>query len=114
VGDMSLGYAIARGAAPILLALIAFHAIDERLSPLQIAAVALTSAGILVLVVGRGGDWIAIAFAIATGISIAAYSLFGALGVRASLDVLGFQAWLEILTGLGMLSFVATQRWSEI
>jgi uncharacterized membrane protein len=26
----------------------------------------------------------------------------------------GLQAWLEILTGLGMLSFVATRRWSAI
>jgi drug/metabolite transporter (DMT)-like permease len=114
IGDMSLVYPIARGAAPVLLALIAFLTIDERLSLLQIAAVALTSAGILVLVVGKGGDRIAIAFAIATSISVAAYSFFGALGVRASADVLSFQAWLEIVTGLGMLSFVATRRWSEI
>ena len=114
VGDMSLVYPVARGAAPILLALIAFLAIDERLSPLQIAAVALTSAGILALVVGKGGDRIAIGFAIATSISIATYSFCGALGVRTSADVLGFQAWLEILTGLGMLCFVATRRWSEI
>jgi drug/metabolite transporter (DMT)-like permease len=114
IGDMSLVYPIARGAAPVLLALIAFLTIDERLSLLQIAAVALTSAGILVLVVGKGGDRIAIALAIATSISVAAYSFFGALGVRASADVLSFQAWLEIVTGLGMLSFVATRRWSEI
>jgi drug/metabolite transporter (DMT)-like permease len=114
LGDMSLVYPIARGAAPVLLALVAFLTIDERLNLLQIAAVILTSAGILVLVVGKGGDRIAIALALSTGISIAAYSFFGALGVRASADVLGFQAWLEILTGFGMLSFVAMRRWSVI
>jgi multidrug transporter EmrE-like cation transporter len=114
IGDMSLVYPIARGSAPILLALIAFLTIDERLSSLQIAAVTLTSAGILMLVVGKGGDRIAIALAIATGISIAAYSFFGALGVRASADVLGFQAWLEILTGIGMVSFIAIRRGSAI
>jgi len=114
IGDMSLVYPIARGAAPILLALIAFLTINERLSSLQIAAVTLTSAGILMLVVGKGGDRIAIALAIATGISIAAYSFFGALGVRASADVLGFQAWLEILTGIGMVSFIAIRRGSAI
>src|SRR4051812_2031966 len=107
---MSLVYPIARGGAPILLALVAFLAIGERLSPLQIAAVALTSAGILVLVVGKGGDRKALASALATGIAIATYSFFGALGVRAGGDVLGFQAWLEILTGLGLLSFAATRR----
>jgi len=114
IGDMSLVYPIARGSAPILLALIAFLTIDERLSSLQIAAVTLASAGILMLVVGKGGDRIAIALAIATGISIAAYSFFGALGVRASADVLGFQAWLEILTGIGMVSFIAIRRGSAI
>ena len=114
IGDMSLVYPIARGSAPILLALIAFLTIDERLSSLQIAAVTLTSAGILMLVVGKGGNRIAIALAIATGISIAAYSFFGALGVRASADVLGFQAWLEILTGIGMVSFIAIRRGSAI
>jgi drug/metabolite transporter (DMT)-like permease len=114
IGDMSLVYPIARGSAPILLALIAFLTIDERLSSLQIAAVTLTSAGILMLVVGKGGDRIAIALAIATGISIAAYSFFGALGVRASADVLGFQAWLEILTGIGMVSFIVIRRGSAI
>jgi drug/metabolite transporter (DMT)-like permease len=114
IGDMSLVYPIARGSAPILLALIAFLTIDERLSSLQIAAVTLTSAGILMLVVGKGGDRIAIALAIATGISIAACSFFGALGVRASADVLGFQAWLEILTGIGMVSFIAIRRGSAI
>src|SRR5712672_456650 len=36
IGDMSLVYPIARGIAPVLLALIAFLAIDERLSLLQI------------------------------------------------------------------------------
>ena len=114
IGDMSLVYPIARGSAPILLALIAFLTINERLSSLQIAAVTLTSAGILMLVVGKGGNRIAIALAIATGISIAAYSFFGALGVRASADVLGFQAWLEILTGIGMVSFIAIRRGSAI
>jgi drug/metabolite transporter (DMT)-like permease len=114
IGDMSLVYPIARGTAPILLAVIAFLTIDESLSPLQITAVTLASVGIFVLVVGKGGDRIAIALAIATGISIAAYSFFGALGVRASADVIGFQAWLEILTGLGMLSFVAMRRRSAI
>jgi drug/metabolite transporter (DMT)-like permease len=66
IGDMSLVYPIARGSAPILLTLIAFLVIDERLTPPQIAAVTLTSAGILMLVVGKGGNQIAIALAIAT------------------------------------------------
>src|SRR5260370_38136410 len=49
-------------------------------------------------------------FALATGILTAAYSFLGGLGVRSSPSVLGFQAWLEILTGVGMLAFVAIRR----
>jgi drug/metabolite transporter (DMT)-like permease len=110
IGDLSHVYPLARGSAPVLLALIAFVAIDERLEPAQIAAVALITGGILVLVIGKVGDRMAVGFALATGVSIAAYSFLGGLGVRSSASVLGFQAWLEILTGLGMLTFVAFRR----
>ena len=54
VGDLSLVYPLARGSAPVLLALIAFVAIDERLASTQIAAVVLIAGGIIVLVTGRG------------------------------------------------------------
>lgn len=110
VGDLSLVYPIARGAAPLLLALIAYAAIDEQLNPGQLAAVALTSSGILLLVLGRGGDLTAIAFALATSMAIATYSLLGGIGVRASPGVLGFIAWLELLTGLGVFGFALMRR----
>jgi drug/metabolite transporter (DMT)-like permease len=114
IGDLSLVYPLARGAAPIVLALIAFVAIDERLTPRQLTSVTLIGAGILILVIGKGGDRTTIGFALATGISIASYSFFGGLGVRSSSSVLGFQAWLEILTGIGMLTFAAIRRSGHI
>jgi uncharacterized membrane protein len=103
IGDLSLVYPLARGSVPVALALIAFVAIDERLAPTQLAAVALIGGGILLLAIGQHGDRKAVGFALATGISIAAYSLFCGLGVRSSDSILGFQAWLEILTGSGTL-----------
>ena len=114
VGDLSLVYPLARGSAPVLLALIAFVAIDERLASTQIAAVVLIAGGIIVLVTGRGNDHRAAGLAFATGISIATYSFFGGLGVRASTSVLGFQAWLEIITGLGILAFATASRYGRI
>jgi drug/metabolite transporter (DMT)-like permease len=110
IGDLSQVYPLARGSAPVLLAPIAFVVIDERLAPAQIAAVALITGGVFVLMIGKGGDRMAVGFALATGISIATYSFLGGLGVRSSASVLGFQAWLEILTGVGMLAFVAIRR----
>jgi multidrug transporter EmrE-like cation transporter len=76
VGDLSLVYPLARGSAPVLLALTAFMAIDERLSPAQIVAVILITGGILALVIGKGSDRTAVGFALATGISIATLKAF--------------------------------------
>jgi drug/metabolite transporter (DMT)-like permease len=114
IGDLSVVYPIARGSAPALLALIAFVALDERLASTQIAGIILITMGILALVIGKGVDRKAVGFALATGISIAAYSFLSGLGVRSSASVLGFQAWLEILTGIGMLAFTMVRRTGRI
>jgi len=110
IGDLSLVYPIARGSAPLVLALIAFLVIDEHLTATQIAGIVLISVGILALVIGKGNDRRAVGYALATGISIATYSFLGGLGVRSSASVFGFQAWLEILTGIGVLAFAMIRR----
>ena len=52
-----------------------------------------------------------VGFALATGVSVAAYSFSSGVGVRAAGTVLGFQACLEIVNGLGMAAYaLATQR----
>src|SRR5258707_14819256 len=56
IGDLSQVYPLARGSAPVLLALIAFVTIDERLAPAQITAIPLITGGLFVLVIGKGGD----------------------------------------------------------
>jgi drug/metabolite transporter (DMT)-like permease len=94
--------------------LIAFVALDERLASTQFAGIILITIGILALVIGKGVDRKAVGFALATGVSIAAYSFLGGLGVRSSASVLGFQAWLEILTGIGMLAFTMVRRTGRI
>ena len=68
-------------------------------------AVGLISLGIMVLSIGAGASRPAVGFALATGVSVATYSFFGGLGVRAAGTVLGFQACLEIVTGLGMVGY---------
>lgn len=114
IGDLSLVYPIARGSAPVLLALIAFVGIDEHLAWTQIAGIMLITVGILALVISKGADRRVVGYALATGISIAAYSFLGGLGVRSSASVFGFQAWLEILTGIGMLAFAMVRRPGKI
>lgn len=110
LGDMSVVYPVARGTAPLLLALLAYLMIGETLSIAQMAAVALSSLGLLVLVAGRGTSRAAAAVALATSVSIAGYSLLGGVGVRSAPDALSFQVWLELLLGASMLPYTALMR----
>jgi drug/metabolite transporter (DMT)-like permease len=110
VGDMSVVYPLARGLAPVLTTIAAFLVIGEALSTGQIAAVVMISIGIMALSFGAGASRAAVGFALATGVSVATYSFFAGLGVRAAGTVLGFQACLEIVTGFGMLGYGVVVR----
>jgi drug/metabolite transporter (DMT)-like permease len=113
-GDMSVVYPLARGLAPVLTTVAAALAIGETLNDGQRAAVALISLGIMVLSFGAGAKRDAVLLALATGVSVAAYSFFAGLGVRAAGTVLGFQACLEIVTGAGTVGYVATVRRADL
>ena len=114
VGDMSVVYPLARGLAPVLTTIAAFLVIGEALSTGQIAAVVMISIGIMALSFGAGGSRAAVDFALATGVSVATYSFFAGLGVRAAGTVLGFQACLEIVTGFGMLCYGVAARRADL
>jgi drug/metabolite transporter (DMT)-like permease len=114
VGDMSVVYPLARGLAPVLTTIAAFLVIGEALSTGQIAAVVMISIGIMALSFGAGASRAAVGFALATGVSVATYSFFAGLGVRAAGSVLGFQACLEIVTGFGMLCYGVVARRADL
>jgi drug/metabolite transporter (DMT)-like permease len=105
-------YPLARGSAPLLVAGFAALAVGERLGPLRLAGVLVVSLG-LVLLVGMGGRQLAahrraIGFALATGVSIAAYTVTDGLGVRRSGSALGYIAWLFLAEGLPLPLYAAT------
>ena len=110
VGDMSVVYPLARGIAPVLTALLAAFLIGEVLSFGQLAAVALISLGVGVLSLGTGASREAVGFALATGVSVAAYSFTAGMGVRAAGSVLSFQAALEVVNGAAMVVYGLTVR----
>jgi len=113
-GDMSVVYPLARGLAPVLTTIGAFLAIGETLSTGQIVAVVLISLGIMALSFGAGASRHAVGFALATGVAVATYSFFAGLGVRTAGTVLGFQACLEIVTGLGMVGYALLARRADL
>ncbi|HYD04142.1 MAG TPA: DMT family transporter [Reyranella sp.] len=110
IGDMSVVYPLARGLAPALATLAAFLAIGEALSAAQLAAVLLISLGIMALSLGSGASRAAVGYALATGVSVAAYSFTSGLGVRSGGTVLGFQACLEIVNGVVMVGVALLVR----
>ena len=82
-GELSLVYPVARGSAPLLVALFSVVLLGTSLHALTVAGVGLVAAGVL-LVRGvtplRVGDDFGLALAI--GVTIAAYTLFDKAGLR--------------------------------
>jgi drug/metabolite transporter (DMT)-like permease len=103
-GELSRVYPIARGTAPVLVAVGAALFAGERLSLVQAAGVALVSFGIVSLAFERGlpqgRDRHAVAAAVTTGLFITAYTLVDGIGVRLSGSPIGYIAWLFAIEGL--------------
>ncbi|MEV5013840.1 EamA family transporter [Streptomyces sp. NPDC053780] len=103
LGDFGQAYPIARGSAPLLVtvgAALFAHEVPDRWAT---AGVLLSCAGLTGVALwglrGRRPDWAAIGAALATGVSIAAYTVVDGLGVRASGSSLGYVAWLMAVQG---------------
>lgn len=115
VGDMSQVYPIARGTAPLLVAILAAVLAGELLGPLFALAVLVLSIGILLLALsGHTVNRMAVVLALLTGIAIVGYSFLSGLGIRKSQSLLGYIAWLEIATGVGMASVAYVRRKSVL
>lgn len=114
-GDLSQVYPLARGAAPLIVVFLSPWLIGERLEPFQIAGVVLLCVGILSLAFNRLRlkelfDWKPVSMALATGVTIAAYTIADGLGVRRSGSPAGYIAWLFILDGAMMAAIAAWVR----
>lgn len=102
-GDLSLVYPVARGVAPPTVALLAATFAAELPSPAGLAALAMISVGILAI--ARTGTRVkaqhgSMLFAAGCGMTIAVYTLFDGLGIRAAGTELGYIAWLFLIDGL--------------
>lgn len=112
VGELGQVFPIARGAAPLLVALGGAVFAHERLPPPAIAGLALISGGIVAL--GRGRDAldgrVARDAAIA-GAFIAGYMVTDGIGVRLAGNAFSYVAWMTLLQGAPMpLVYLALRR----
>ena len=114
VGDLSYAYPLARGSAPLLVAGGAALFAGEMLSPIEIAGVAVVSAGIFSLMLSPGhgfrGDWRTIAYPLATGCMIAVYTVADGLGVRHSGSPAGYIGWLFVLSAVPIVVVALARR----
>ncbi|MER5291407.1 EamA family transporter [Streptomyces pharetrae] len=114
LGDFGQAYPIARGSAPLVVTVLAAVFAHEVPDGWAAAGIALSCAGLTGVALwglrGRRPDWAAIGAALATGLTIAAYTLVDGLGVRASGSSLGYIAWLMLVQGTVIPAY-ALHRW---
>jgi len=106
-GDLTQVYPIARGTAPLLTAALASLWLNEALGAIGWAGIIVLAAGILLLTF-KGArklerfDHRAVAFALATSLTITAYTLIDGIGARLAGSSLAYTVWLFIGDGITM------------
>jgi drug/metabolite transporter (DMT)-like permease len=100
-GDLSQVYPVARGSAPLVVAVGAWALADEALGPGGLIGVAVVSLGIMSLAWRRGsiadGTAKPVVFALLTGLCIAIYSVADGMGVRRTAEPFSYISWLFVL-----------------
>ncbi len=124
LGDLSHVYPIARGMAPVLVAVGAQVFAGESLPLLAWLGVLVTSGGIFLLsgnIFSGKTPPLVVLTAMATGLMIASYSLVDGLGVRAAGTEQGYIGWLfiaEIVVAIIMFARLGTGiktiRWKTV
>jgi drug/metabolite transporter (DMT)-like permease len=116
-GELGQVFPIARGAAPLLVAVGAAVFAGERLSPTALSGLVLVSGGIIGLSLGRqrlGAH--ATVLALASGGFIAGYMVCDGMGVRLSGHPLGYFAWMSLAQAAPMplAYFALRRRWPAV
>lgn len=106
VGDFSRVFPIARGSAPALVTLAAIPAAGEVPPPLAMAGVAVICLGLVTFAAEPGAlekaSLPSFLLAGAAGITVSAYTIVDALGVRLEGAGLTYFVWLFVGDGIGM------------
>src|SRR4051812_13957981 len=81
-GELSVVYPVARGSAPLLVALFSVVLLGTALHTLTVVGIALVATGIVLVRGFRAGDPRQLVFALGIGATIAAYTLFDKAGLH--------------------------------
>lgn len=113
LGDLSLVYPIARGAAPVLIALGAQVFAGERLPALAWGGIALISGGIFLLTLQARAAAVrlgAVLAALLVAAMVTSYSLVDGIGVRIPGAAQDYIVWLFVLEGFFALTVFWLRR----
>jgi drug/metabolite transporter (DMT)-like permease len=113
-GDIGQVYPLARGVAPLLVAVGAYAFVSESLAGWQMAGVLVVAAGLTSLVwsrrAGLVGDRRAVLLALATGLTIATYSVIDGVGVRHAGNPLAYAGVLFLGEGAAVAGILMVRR----
>jgi drug/metabolite transporter (DMT)-like permease len=114
-GDLSHIYPLARGTAPLIVAVASAAFIGETPAPLRIAAIASIAAGIMLMAKPVGGGAAplprkALLLALGTAAFTASYTMADGVGARLAGSASSFILWMVLLDGVFMLAYALFTR----
>jgi len=111
-GDLSRVYPIARGAAPLIVAIVGTVLLADQLSLHEFAGIAILGFGILLMAQGifsNGENRKMLPYALGSACATATYTMLDGTGARVAGDAIGYVAWVFVADGLlfslGMLTW---------
>lgn len=108
--DMSAVYPVMRGTAPVLAAMISVLWLGDPISPGVAFGIALVSTGTALVAWWNAPSKRALLWALATGVTIAAYTVIDAKGVRAAPSAVSYIVWMFVMLGFGIGAIFAIWR----
>lgn len=108
--DMSAVYPVMRGTAPVVAALVSVVWLGDPITITTALGIALVTLGTLLVAWWNAPDRRALAWALLTGATIAAYTVIDAKGVRAAPCALSYIVWVFLLLGFGVGALFALWR----
>ena len=119
VGDLSVVYPLARGTGPLLATVVAVVLLGERPSSVAVFGILLIAAGVFVLSLGPGGlrslaFGSGASYGLATGLFIAAYTLWDKHAVSALLIPPLLQSWATTLVTVVLLTPAVMSRREKV
>jgi drug/metabolite transporter (DMT)-like permease len=117
-GDLSRVYPIARGAAPMIVALFGAAFLADAVTGKEYVAIAVLAAGILLMARGvfaSGEDRRLLPFALGSACATATYTLIDGMGARVSGSPAAYVAWVFVADGtIFTLGMLALRGWDVI